>query len=133
MLWQATATDFDHYWLYLLCGLPLWVFFSTSLQASAPSLLENANLIRKVRFPRQLVPLSVVATQLVAFVVMLAIVLVLSLVYVPDARGTAWLAIPVAAVFVLFVGGLSLAVAPRTRSSATSSTWSRHCSCPGSS
>ena len=30
------------------------------------SLLDNANLIRKMRFPRQLVPLSIVATQLVA-------------------------------------------------------------------
>ena len=36
--------------------------------------------------------------------------LVLCLVYVPDARDTAWLAVPAAAVFVLFVGGLALAV-----------------------
>ena len=110
VLWEAAATDFDHYWLFLLCGLPVWVFFATSLQAAAPSLLENANLIRKVRFPRQLVPLSIVATQLVAFAVMLGIVLVLCLVYVPDARDTAWLSVPAAAVFVLFVGGLALAV-----------------------
>ena len=64
-----------------------------------------------MRFPRQLVPLSVVATQLVAYVVMLAIVIVLALVYVPDARDTAWLAIPAAAVFAVFVGGVALAVA----------------------
>jgi ABC-type polysaccharide/polyol phosphate export permease len=110
VLWQATATDFEHYWLFLLCGLPVWVFFATALQAAAPSLLENANLIRKVRFPRQLVPLSIVATQLVALAAMLGIVLVLSLIYVPEARGTAWLSLPAAAVFVLFVGGLALAV-----------------------
>ena len=41
---------------------------------------------------------------------MLGIVLVLCLVYVPDARDTAWLSVPAAAVFVLFVGGLALAV-----------------------
>jgi lipopolysaccharide transport system permease protein len=111
VLWKATATDFDHYWLFLLCGLPPWVFFATSLQAASRSLLENANLIRKVRFPRQLVPLSIVATQLVAYAVMLAIVLGLSLVYVPEARDTVWLALPAAAVFALFVGGVSLAVA----------------------
>ena len=73
----------DHYWLFLLSGLPVWVFFATSVQSASRSLLENANLIRKVRFPRQLVPLSMVATQLVGFAVMLAIVLVLSLVYMP--------------------------------------------------
>jgi len=86
VLWKASATHVDHYWLLLLCGLPPWVFFSTSLQSSARSLLENAGLIRKVRFPRQLVPLSIVATQLVAFAVMTAIVLVLSLIVLPDAR-----------------------------------------------
>ena len=89
----------------------MWVFFATSVQSASRSLLENANLIRKVRFPRQLVPLSMVATQLVSFAVMLAIVLVLSLVYMPDARDTAWLALPVAAVFVCFVAGFSLMVA----------------------
>ena len=63
-----------------------------------------------MRFPRQLVPLSMVATQLVGFAVMLAIVLTLSLVYMPDARDTVWLAVPLAAV-VCFVAGFSLAVA----------------------
>ena len=89
----------------------VWVFFATSVQSASRSLLENANLIRKVRFPRQLVPLSMVATQLVGFAVMLAIVFVLSLVYMPAARDTAWLALPVAAVFVCFVAGFSLAIA----------------------
>ena len=70
VMWKSPTTDVDDYWLFLLCGLPPWVFFATSLQSSARSLLENASLIRKVRFPRQLVPLSIVATQLVAFAVM---------------------------------------------------------------
>ena len=89
----------------------MWVFFATSLQSASRSLLENANLIRKVRFPRQLLPLSMVATQLVGFAVMLAIVVGLSLVYVPEARDTVWLAIPLAALAVCLVAGLSLAVA----------------------
>ena len=57
LLWRVAVADIDRYWLFLLCGLPAWVFFATSLQAASRSLLENANLIRKVRFPRQLVPL----------------------------------------------------------------------------
>ena len=112
VLWKAApATSVDDYWLFLLCGLPPWVFFATFLQSAARSLLENANLIRKVRFPRQLVPLSIVATQVVAFVVMLAIVLVLCVVVLPGSRGWAWLSLPLGALFVLFVGGLALAVA----------------------
>jgi lipopolysaccharide transport system permease protein len=108
---QIQAADYEHYWLFLLAGLPVWVFFSTSLQSASRSLVENANLIRKVRFPRQLVPLSMVATQLVGFAVMLAIVVVLSLAYVPEARDTVWLSLPLAALAVCLVSGLALAVA----------------------
>lgn len=111
VLWKATVTDFDHYWLFLLCGLPVWVFFATSLQSTSRSLLENANLIRKVRFPRQLVPLSVVATQVVAFAVMLAIVLGLCLALLPRARDTAWLSLPIGILVIAFVSGVALAVA----------------------
>ena len=111
VLLKIQTADYEHYWLFLLAGLPIWVFFATSLQAASRSLLENANLIRKVRFPRQLVPLSIVATQLVGFAVMLAIVVGLSLAFLPEARDTVWLAVPLAALAVCLVAGLSLAVA----------------------
>jgi ABC-type polysaccharide/polyol phosphate export permease len=111
VLWRAEATDLDDYWLFLLCGLPPWVFFASSLQTGARSLVENAPLIRKVRFPRQLVPLSVVATQVVAFATMTVIVLLLALWVRPESRDVAWVAVPVAVVIVVFVAGLSLAVA----------------------
>ena len=111
VMWKSPTTDVDHYWLFLLCGLPPWVFFATSLQSSARSLLENASLIRKVRFPRQLVPLSIVATQLVAFVVMTVIVLVLAVIVLPESRGNGVARDPDRAVIVLFVSGVSLAVA----------------------
>ena len=64
----------DHYALFLLSGLACWTFIATTLPNSSVSMLSNANLIRKVRFPRQLVPLSVVGTQLVAFAAMLVVV-----------------------------------------------------------
>jgi ABC-type polysaccharide/polyol phosphate export permease len=111
VFWRAQPSKVPHYWLFLLCGLPAWVFFATSLQAASRSLLENANLIRKVRFPRQLVPLANVAVQFVAFAVMLAIVIVLSLVYEPGARDTVWLSIPLACLVVCLVAGVALAVA----------------------
>jgi ABC-type polysaccharide/polyol phosphate export permease len=111
VLLQIQTADYEHYWLFLLAGLPLWVFFATSLQSASRSLIENASLIRKVRFPRQLVPLSMVATQLVGFGVMLAIVVALSLAYLPESRDTVWLALPLAVLAVGLVAGLSLAVA----------------------
>ena len=101
----------DDYWLFLLCGLPAWVFFATASQAASRSLLENANLIRKVRFPRQLVPLSIVGTNLVSFAVMLGVVIVLSLWRLPEARDTVWLSVPIGALFACIVAGFALAAA----------------------
>jgi lipopolysaccharide transport system permease protein len=103
-------TTIPHYWLYLLAGIACWIFFSASMQAGARSLIDSAELVRKVRFPRQLVPFAVVATQLVTYVVMLAILIVLSLVFVPAARPYVWLSIPLSALFVCLVAGLSLIV-----------------------
>ena len=67
--------------------------------------------MKKVRFPRQLVPFSVVATQLVTFAAMLGILIVLSLVFVPDARPYVVLSIPLSLLFLCFVAGLALIVA----------------------
>jgi ABC-type polysaccharide/polyol phosphate export permease len=101
----------DHYPVYLLAGLACWIFFSVSLQACSRSMVDSAELIRKVRFPRQLVAFSMVATQAVTFALMLAILIVLSLIFVPDARTTVWAAIPLAVVFAGLVAGLALLVA----------------------
>jgi len=110
-LWRVAEVGSGDYWLFLLCALPAWVFFATAVQASSRSLLENANLIRKVRFPRQLVPLSIVGTNLVSFGVMLVVVIVLSLVTLPEARSTVLLAVPLGALFACIVAGVALAVA----------------------
>jgi lipopolysaccharide transport system permease protein len=108
-LWHVV--DLPHYPLYLLSGLAVWIFFSVSLQAGARSLLDNADLIKKTRFPRQLVPLSIVATQLVSFGVMVVGLMVVDAIAIPEARDTVWLAPPVAALIVALVGGVALTVA----------------------
>src|SRR6266567_652718 len=71
VLWNTPFGNEGHYGLFLLVGLSAWIFFAASVQSASRSMLDNANLIRKTRFPRQLVPLSVVATHLVSFAVML--------------------------------------------------------------
>jgi ABC-type polysaccharide/polyol phosphate export permease len=109
LLWKGR--DIAHYPIYLLAGVTCWVFFSTSVEAAARSLLDSSELIRKVRFPRQLVPFSVVATQLVTFAVMLGILIVLSVAFIPEARSTVLLSIPLAALFVGLVAGIALMVA----------------------
>jgi ABC-type polysaccharide/polyol phosphate export permease len=110
VLWRVTG-PIPHYPLYLIVGLAAWVFFSTTLTGASRSLLDHGNLIRKTRFPRQLVPLSVVATQVVTFAIMLAVVTALCVAAIPESRTTWPLAIPLAALFVGLVAGLSIVVA----------------------
>ncbi len=109
LLWQVA--DIENYPLFLLAGLLTWVFFSSSLQAASRSMLDSANLIRKTRFPRQLVPLSVVATNLVGFAAMLVVLVPLDFVLLPETRDTVWLALPLGLLAIGLVAGLSLAVA----------------------
>jgi ABC-type polysaccharide/polyol phosphate export permease len=93
-------TKIPHYPLYLLGGLACWIFFATSLQSAARSLIDSGELIKKVRFPRQLVAFSMVATQAVTYAVMVAVLIVLSLALVPDE--VAGLALVAACLNVLF-------------------------------
>jgi homopolymeric O-antigen transport system permease protein len=111
VLWKTRFGTEGHYALFLLVGLSAWIFFSTSVQSASRSMLDNANLIRKTRFPRQLVPLSIVATHLVSFAVMLAGLLVLNFALLPRVRATEWLAIPLALGVVAIASGLALAIA----------------------
>jgi ABC-type polysaccharide/polyol phosphate export permease len=104
-------TKTPHYPLYLLAGLACWIFFATSLQSAARSLIDSADLVKKVRFPRQLVAFSMVATQAVTYAVMVVVLIVLSLVILAGARATVWLAIPLAVLFVAEVAGLALIAA----------------------
>jgi lipopolysaccharide transport system permease protein len=112
VVWKSPfATAGGHYPLFLLTGLALWTFFGAAVQSSTRSMLDNANLIRKTRFPRQLVPLSVVLAHLVSFGAMLVLLLVVNFIALPRARATEWLAIPLSVLFVGLVCGIALATA----------------------
>src|SRR5205809_5704901 len=111
VLWKTPFGTEGHYALFLLVGLSAWIFFATSVQSASRSLLDNANLIRKTRFPRQLVPLSMVATHLISFAVMLVVLLALNFALLPRVRATEWLALPLGVALVAITGGLALAIA----------------------
>jgi ABC-type polysaccharide/polyol phosphate export permease len=77
LLKVASVPDYP---IFLISGLVVWVFFSQALLSAAPSLVVNAPLIRKVRFPRETIPASVAAVQAVTFVVMLVLLVPVALI-----------------------------------------------------
>ncbi|HEX7415091.1 MAG TPA: ABC transporter permease [Bacteroidia bacterium] len=51
--------------LFYLCGITLWNYFSDTLTKTADTFTANANIFGKVYFPRMIVPLSVVVSNLI--------------------------------------------------------------------
>jgi ABC-type polysaccharide/polyol phosphate export permease len=104
------VANIEHYPMFLIAGLIVWVFFAQALLAAAPSLVENAALVRKVRFPREAIPASVATVQLATFLVMLLLVTPVALI-VRDSLDPALLLLPlIAALLFCLVLGLSLAL-----------------------
>lgn len=104
---QASEPDYP---LFLLVGLVVWVFFNQAVMSSAPSLLDQGALVRKARFPREIIPSAVVVVQLVTFLALLVLIIPVTIAI----RGTlepALLLLPIVlACLFAFVLGLSLAV-----------------------
>lgn len=96
--------------LFYFSGIILWNFFSDSLTNTSGTFRENAQLFSKVYFPRIIIPLSVISTQFLRFLIQLFLFIAF-IVYFVLFRGLSlslhgWL--PAFPVSILLVGGMSL-------------------------
>ncbi|MBX3062033.1 MAG: ABC transporter permease [Anaerolineae bacterium] len=69
------------YPIFSYAGLVPWTFFANALSMASNSLVANSTLVRKVYFPRLLIPVSSVGAGLVDFVLAFSILLLLMLAY----------------------------------------------------
>jgi lipopolysaccharide transport system permease protein len=69
------------YPLMVFAGMLPWTFFSTGLAEASNSLINNANLISKVYFPRLLVPAATVAVAFVDFLISFCILVAMMVWY----------------------------------------------------
>ena len=65
--------DLEPYALFLFCGLLPWTWFSSSLLESSNSLIMNGNLIKKVLFPAEVLPIVAVLSNMIHFFLALPI------------------------------------------------------------
>jgi ABC-type polysaccharide/polyol phosphate export permease len=72
--------EIPNYPLFLFCGLLPWTWFATSLTESSNVLIAGGNLIKKVMFPAEILPIVTVLSNLVHFLLGLPI-LVAFLIY----------------------------------------------------
>jgi ABC-2 type transport system permease protein len=76
----VTNNRMPHFPVYLLSGLLGWSLFSNSLLLGARSVVDNASLVKKVYFPREILPLASIGVTLVDFVLQSAVLLLFLLV-----------------------------------------------------
>lgn len=55
--------------LFYMCGITCWNYFSESLTKTSNTFTSNANIFGKVYFPRLIIPLSVIISNLIKFVI----------------------------------------------------------------
>jgi lipopolysaccharide transport system permease protein len=96
------------YALFALTGLVLWSFVSTSLGSATHALVSHAQLITKVYFPREILPLSYVAAAAFDFMVGAAVLLGMMLWYRRPIDAHLLLALPVVGITALLVTALAL-------------------------
>lgn len=101
----------DVFALWLLCALLPWTFLATTLSGGALALVGNANLVKKVYFPRETLVGAVaganLATLLIELGVLAAALLVVGNIVLPWLPGV----LVVTALLVVFGTGLALALA----------------------
>ena len=59
----------EHYTIFMMVALVPWTFFTTAIQSGASSVIGEAGIIKKVYFPREIIPISVVISALVNFLI----------------------------------------------------------------
>lgn len=97
--------------VFLLCALLPWNFFQTSLMGCVNSIVGNAALVKKVYFPREVLPLSTVLSNLVNFLLALLVLFAMLFLFrIPLTKWVLWLPF-VMVTQVIFTLGLGLLLA----------------------
>lgn len=65
----------DNYLIFLICGVIPWTWFTNSITNGTTCVTNNANLIKKVYFPREILPISIVTSGLINFLISCIIIL----------------------------------------------------------
>lgn len=109
------ASEGAPYFLFALAGMAAWTYFSGAAAIAMDSLVTDQALLRKVYFPREVLPLAAVGAGLVDFLPALGTLLVAALLY-GYLPAVSWIALPLpvvvlavtAAAFGLSISGLNV-------------------------
>ncbi len=96
------------YPLFVLSALLPWTFFQTSLSSAASGLVSHTQLITKVYFPREILPLTYVFAALFDFLIACTILAVMMIIYRVTPTVTIFFAFPILLTAIMLASGLAL-------------------------
>jgi ABC-2 type transport system permease protein len=100
----------QHYPAVLLMGIVIHTFWAEATGVAVPSVVNRENLVRKIHFPRMVIPLSVVLTSFLNFCLNFVAVLVFFVIQGVEIRWS-WLELfPIVALLSAFSTGVAMAV-----------------------
>ncbi|MEQ1797224.1 MAG: ABC transporter permease [Lacibacter sp.] len=106
--------------LFYMSGITIWNYFSTCLTATSNTFIANANIFGKVYFPRLVLPLSIVISNIVKLGIQFGILFLGMLWFavfrnIPIHFGVNWLLIPVLVIIMAGIGlGLGIIISSLT-------------------
>ena len=72
--------NYEQYYLFLFVALVPWMFFGSSVQDGSTCIMRESNMVKKIYFPREVMPISYVTSNfvnmLLCFIVIFAVVIV---------------------------------------------------------
>ena len=106
-LMPVKVSDYPYSVFFYSALLP-WSFFSSSLNYAVPSLTGHYNLITKIYFPREIIPLSGIAVAFIDFIIAAFVFAGMLLIYrIPFTIYSLWF-FPLFLLLLLFTAGMSL-------------------------
>lgn len=101
--------NIDNYAIYLIVGMVPWIFFSESISSGSGSIINNSELVKKIYFPRTVLPISTVMSKFVNYIISTCISFAIILVMGFNLNWQPLLLLPFAMLLILiFSIGLSL-------------------------
>ena len=70
----------EKFYLYLFVGLIPWLFFSAAITGGSTCIIAQKDLIKKIRFPREIIPISFVTSQFVNMILSFIVVILVSVI-----------------------------------------------------
>ena len=56
----------ENYTIFMIVALIPWNFFTTAIQSGTGCVVANGNILKKVYFPREIIPISISISQLIS-------------------------------------------------------------------